>query len=206
MYDVPSYLFKCPTNILLSGCTGSGKTSWLKRLLNNPSMFSKPPDRIVYCYGIWTEDFNDMKSVEFREGLDLPSFDKTQHTILILDDLMHEVLSSEEACKLVTMKSHHQNITPIVLVQNLYLQAKHSVTIMQNMHYRILLKSIKDIQKIKMLGREMGKEKAMEAAYKDATSEPYGYLFVDLSPHSIDDLRLRTKVFPGEAQIIYLPK
>ena len=41
-------------------------------------------------------------------------------------------------------------------------------------------------------------------AYADATSVPYGYLLVDLKPEQDDRYRLRTNVFPGETQYVYI--
>jgi len=41
-------------------------------------------------------------------------------------------------------------------------------------------------------------------AYADATIVPYGYLLVDLKPEQDDLYRLRTNVFPGETQYVYM--
>ena len=41
-------------------------------------------------------------------------------------------------------------------------------------------------------------------AFKDATSEPYSYLVLDLRPEQDEDLRLRTQIFPGEKQYVYV--
>jgi len=43
-------------------------------------------------------------------------------------------------------------------------------------------------------------------AYVDATKRPYGYLLLDLRSDQDDDLHLGTNIFPGERQIIYVPK
>ena len=43
-------------------------------------------------------------------------------------------------------------------------------------------------------------------AYIDATKRPYGYLLLDLRCDQDDDLLLRTNIFPGEYQIVYVPK
>ena len=43
-------------------------------------------------------------------------------------------------------------------------------------------------------------------AYADATSVPYGYLLVDLKPEQNDRHRLKTNVFPGETQYVYVRK
>lgn len=43
--------FKCPTNILVYGCTSSGKTYWTERILQHvDKMFDQPIQKIVYCY------------------------------------------------------------------------------------------------------------------------------------------------------------
>ena len=39
--------------------------------------------------------------------------------------------------------------------------------------------------------------------YQDATSEVYGYLVIDCDPKSPQELKLRTKIFPGERTICY---
>ena len=43
-------------------------------------------------------------------------------------------------------------------------------------------------------------------AYKDATREPYSYLFVDLRPEQNEELRLRTNIFPDETRYVYVSK
>jgi len=57
------------------------------------------------------------------------------------------------------------------------------------------------------LARQMYQKSSQFAivAYKDATREPYSYLLVDLRPEQYDELRLRTNVFPGETQYVYVP-
>ena len=60
MIQLPDYTFITPTTMIISGATGSGKTTWLKKLLSHPDMFSTKPDRIIYCYGTWQDTFEDM--------------------------------------------------------------------------------------------------------------------------------------------------
>ena len=51
-----------------------------------------------------------------------------------------------------------------------------------------------------------GRVKFFQEVYNDATKEKWGYLFIDLKPDTSDELRLRTKIFPGENPIVYVPK
>ena len=46
----------------------------------------------------------------------------------------------------------------------------------------------------------------MIEAFKKETSVPYGYLLIDLKQETDDKLRLRTGIFPGVVQYVYLRK
>ena len=207
MYEVTEAVFITPTTIVVSGATGSGKTTFLKKLLKNPQLFSQIPDRVVYCYGAWQTAFEDMPGVEFREGLDIPKKTGDEHILLILDDLMTEVVQSPIVQALFTEGSHHKKITVILVLQNLFQQGKHARSIALNSHYIVLMKNLRDIQQVKVLGRQLGQEKVLEAAYKDSMKNPYSYILIDLSPHQIyDNLRLSTNIFPTEERVVYLSK
>ena len=207
MIQVENYVFKCPTTIVVSGSTGSGKTTWLKNLLHNPELLSSPPDKIIYCYGTWQKGFLEMHDVEFRNGVDIPETDSNQHTIIILDDLMNDVLKSKKAEDLFTKGSHHKNITVIFILQNLFQQGRFARSIMLNSHYIVLMNNTRDTLQIKHLGRQLGMADAVEEAYKDCMMTKYNYLIVDLSPHNNTKIKLRSSIFPEEGEhIIYLPK
>ena len=49
------------------------------------------------------------------------------------------------------------------------------------------------------------KENFVFEAFKDATSIPYGYLFLDMKVETPEDLRVRSRIFPGDDLIIYGP-
>ena len=87
----------------------------------------------------------------------------------------------------------------------MYCQGKHSRTINLNTHILVLMKNPRDLSQIQCLARQafMGKSKFLLEAFKDATSQPYGYLILDFSPTGPDAYRVRTRVFPGEDTIIY---
>jgi len=77
-----------------------------------------------------------------------------------------------------------------------------------NAHYMVLFKNPRDASQFAYLARQMypGFSKFAIEAYKDATREPYSYLLVDLRTEQDEDLRLRTNIFPGESQHVYVPK
>lgn len=209
MIELPEYVFKTPTAITISGSSGSGKTTLLKRILRTPSLFSTPPDRIIYNYGVWQDSFHDMTNVDFRKGVDIPEVDISQHTLIVFDDLMHEIVNSKDALDLFCLGSHHKNITIVLLLQNIYVQGKHAKSIMMNVHYMLVMNNARDIHQIKNLGRQLGMGSTVEEAYNDCMRQPYGYLLISLSPHHICtdttvSLRLRNGIFPGDIQFVYL--
>jgi len=69
---------------------------------------------------------------------------------------------------------------------------KHIRIISLNAHYMIIFKNPKDASQFASLARQMYPNKSAFAkkAYKDATQEPYSYLFVDLRPEQDEDLQL----------------
>ena len=43
-----------PFTCIVAGCTQSGKTVWVKKLLENAHLtIQPPPQRIIWCYGQW---------------------------------------------------------------------------------------------------------------------------------------------------------
>jgi len=197
-----------PFTCIVAGPSGSGKTVFTTKLIENASQMIDPaPEHILWCYGVYQNFFNDLKSVEFHEGLpDLERFDGKQRTLLILDDLMHE--TDDRVSQIFTRVSHHKNLSVLYLSQNLFYGSKQNRTISLNAHYLVLFKNARDATQISHLASQMypGKSKYMIESYRDATSKPFTYLLIDLKPDTDDKLRLRSSIFPGEITYVYLPK
>jgi ABC-type dipeptide/oligopeptide/nickel transport system ATPase component len=98
----------------ISGLSGSGKTVWVKKFLENADkMIDRKVDQIIYCFGenqpIYEEMLQKLPHIQFYEGFlqikDLtdPSF----HTLMVIDDLQNELLDNLELANLFTKTSHH---------------------------------------------------------------------------------------------------
>jgi len=200
--------FKHPFTATIAGPTGSGKTVFTIRFINEAkNMITPPPEKIVYCYGEYQPSFNMMPGVVFNEGLpDIKDFDGKQRTLLIIDDLMTE--SGDSISNIFTKISHHRNVSIIFLTQNLFYKSKQSRTMSLNSHYIIVFKNARDAMQIATLARQMypGQAKFLVEAFQDATKKPYGYLLIDLKATTIDRYRIRTNIFPDEVQYVYVPK
>ena len=87
-----------PFTCIVAGCTQSGKTVWVKSLLENAQTTISPtPQRIIWCYGQWQPSYFDMMrimpGIEFNEGItdDIDNadyLDVSQRNLIVLDDLM----------------------------------------------------------------------------------------------------------------------
>ena len=70
------------------------------------------------------------------------------------------------------------------------------------------MRNAADKSQVMNLARQLypGNTKHLLEAYKDSTSEKWGYLLVDMSPETDEKLRLRTNIFPGELLTVYVAK
>ena len=87
----------------------------------------------------------------------------------------------------------------------MFCQGKCARTVSLNTHYTILLRNPRDVMQVGVLGKQIGMNGTLVEAYTDCMAKPYGYLLIDLSPHSDDAYRLKTNIFPDEDRIIYSP-
>jgi hypothetical protein len=194
--------------------SGSGKTTLLYKILKNrKELFTTPPEKIMYFYGVWQKMFDSMERelpVDFVEGLPakdiIDEFADGTSRCIVLDDLMSDVVKSIDMQHIFTRGSHHKNITVIYLNQNMYCQGKFSRTLSLNTQYIFILKCPRDTTQLALMGRQIGVGKSLIEAYEDVMANyPYGYLMLDLSPHNNDGYKLKTNIFPEEDEVVYIP-
>ena len=207
-----SAVLQHPFTCIVAGCTQSGKTVWVKSLLENAQKTISPaPQRIIWCYGQWQPSYFDMMrtmpGIELNQGIpdDIDNadyLDVSQRNLIVLDDLMAQSGKDKRISDLFTKGSHHRNLSIIYIVQNIFHQGKEMRNISLNAHYIVLFKSPRDKQQISMLARQINPGKVQEfmRSYDDATSRPHGYLMLDLKPTTDDQQRLKTNILPGEIE------
>ena len=207
-----SAVLQHPFTCIVAGCTQSGKTVWVKSLLENAQKTISPaPQCIIWCYGQWQPSYFDMMrtmpGIEFNQGIpdDIDNadyLDVSQRNLIVLDDLMAQSGKDKRISDLFTKGSHHRNLSIIYIVQNIFHQGKEMRNISLNAHYIVLFKSPRDKQQISMLARQINPGKVQEfmRSYDDATSRPHGYLMLDLKPTTDDQQRLKTNILPGEIE------
>jgi len=217
--------FNSPTTIMVCGPTGSGKTYLTKQILEHADgMFSEKPSKIIICYNSWQPIFDELRTklekITFHQGLpnDETFTEWTEidgHKILVIDDCMAEGSNSSELQKMFCVNSHHNSITVLFLVQNIFQKGKVMRTLSLNTHYFILFRNYRDQLQIETLGRQIFPRQTdyFRRAYLMGTSKRYGYLLVDVSPHSPEVHieggtplpPLRSSILPGEDTVVYTP-
>lgn len=201
-YNESDIYFKRPFCMMIAGPSQCGKTYFTKELLefNELRVYPKP-NRIIYCYKEWQKGFDQLKKsipkIEFYNGINeeiLTSINASEDAIVILDDLMQECVDNKSILDLFTVSSHHKNISPVFLTQNLFCKGKHARSISLNTHYLVLFKNPRDKTQIRTLGCQLypDKFKSFLEAFSEATDKPYGKLIVDLKQETPDELRLRS--------------
>lgn len=210
---VSRHVFLGPTAIMISGCTSSGKTTWVNRVLENKDeLFDPPPHKVLYCYGEMQPLFDEMKKfsfIEFHHGLptvdDIDAFADGQHNLIVLDDLMADIVKDESIQQLFTRGSHHKNLSIMYLAQNIFCQGKCSRNISLNCAYIVLFKNPRDLYQIQLVGRQIGLPRTLPEAYEDCMKDLYGYLVIDMSPRHTGLPHLCSQIFPSQDHVTYHP-
>ena len=193
-----SFIFKHPFSMIVAGPSRCGKTYWVINLLLNAKERIDPiPEKIVYCYAHWQPKYDVLKEhidfVHWHEGMPSKSFlDEISNAIVILDDLMAESVNDTGIMGIFTKRSHHQNISVILLMQNLYEQGKRSVTIQRNTQFLVLFKNPRDRLQIKTLAMQMFPEKWRKflERFEHETKKQHGKVILDFSSDTSDENRI----------------
>ena len=212
------YPFESGATHMICGQSGAGKSVHVFNILKHMQIMfgNNLPQKVKIYYGIWQPLYDEiMKSIpDISFQKDLPSLedlneftDPKLHTLCILDDVMTTAVDSEVVELIFTRISHHRNLSCLYLAQNIFATGKRARTISLNTKYIHLFSSPRDQLQVKYLGRQLFPEKsqALVEAYQDCMMEPYGYLIIDLTVHTEYAHRLRTKIFPQENTIVYVP-
>ena len=201
-------VFKHPFSAIISGPSGSGKTCFVEKLLkHNESMIQPSPSRVIWHYAQWQSMYNAMDGVEFKQG---PPSDEDIQTyndsLLIIDDLMSECVALSS--NIFTKFSHHLRISVIYILQNLFVQSKNQRSISLNTGHIVLFKNPRDFSQAMFLARQVSpyNPNLCVEAFLDATKKPHSYLLFDFLQDTPDTHRMRTNIFPGESDDIYVKK
>ena len=151
-----------PTPAIISGPTGSGKSTFIFRIIENVSvMFKEKVYKIYYFYIVWQTLFKRFHNtkVSFVKGLPnediIEKISDSTHNLLIVYDMQMTALNSSFIANLFSTESHHKNLSVFLVLQNFFNQGKHGRDISLNSHYLILFRNKRDKNIIKILGTQI---------------------------------------------------
>lgn len=204
-----------PSRFIIYGPSGSGKTSFIENFLKNLKyLFNMKFDNIIYCSGQSNLSFDRVNNVKIKEIniIDeniIDNFDENTNNLLIIDDNMHNVVNDILISDLFTKKSHHLNITVVLVLQNLFPKSKFMRDISSNSTYIVLMSNPREILQIKTLGMQIdgAKDSFVIKCFLDATkNKPFSYLLLDFNQNTSDKIRVRTNIFEHEKPTIVYVK
>ena len=197
-----------PFRLIIGGGSGTGKTTFLQRLVNE-GHFSSPFEKIVYCYPDYLIDppveFDPI--VDFRPGIgDLEFYSSLpKNTLIILDDLMSECGESKDIMKLFTVIARKRQLSIIFLVQNMFDKSKQFRNIRLNATTLVLFKfhAAKDIPKRILKDLDMDTlitSRSLDNIFKN----PYAYIMFDIHPNRQSDFGcIKANIFERNFSIFY---
>ena len=176
--------------------------------MENQDIFVPKPTLILVVYKVYDEDFDKLKKSLHNKILffpDMPDSAELQnliqnqeHTILALDDVQ-DLTSNQFYTDLFCFRSHHERVTPIILVQHLHKHGKFSNAITANTHSLILFPSPRDQSMLLSVGRQLGQYGLLKAIFNDIVQEGnYRYLIVNCHPTTPRDMRFLTNILKSD--------
>lgn len=203
--------FKHPFAMIVAGASGTGKTEYVKRLLD-PGHISPPLVKTFWFYSEWQPAYTKFPpNVTPVAGMPA-SFDDyidgREARCLVFDDLMSQCADNGIVKELFLQKRHHANVSVILILQNLFCQGKQMRNIHLNTQYVVLFPTPRDKSQFDHFARQVEPRRRnfLMDAYKDATARPYSHLLVDLMPHTPEKVRYRSESLSNQRQTVYIPK
>ena len=187
--------------------SGCGKTDLIFNMLQTSSIY---PEflKIYYFYKEFQDIFTSMQQkipqIEFIKYSGLDITQKLSDCLLIYDNSCEEMFNDKDFVKIAT-SGRHRRLHVIYVKHNLSQQSKWSRTIDLNTTHIILFKSLRDIQQIEYLGKQLNCLQLLKDAYELATTQPYGHLIIDLDPKKSQGLRFASQITGPDPSIFYIP-
>jgi len=204
-------IFNHPFTCILSGPSRCGKTEWTLKLLKHRKEMIKPNvEQIIWCYGSKgtiprVREVCD--NVTFVQNLpNLDDMDSSIPKLVIMDDLQ-AMATDGTVARIFARESHHNNLSCIFIVQNAFGKQNDMRDASLNTMYRVIFPNPIDKLQLHILGR--GFKPQHPSFFADCLEDrkketDYGYLLVDYTPTTKDVLRVRSNIFPGEENLVYI--
>src|SRR5690625_4614167 len=206
MMECGPFVLRMPFTALVSGASGSGKSTFTLKLLQSPHLFEQPVSEVLWFHGVNAIN-TPIGDASIRTFAGLPDAETLKHLsadgghrILVLDDLMMELIKDKALlAALFTKYSHHYRLSILLLTQSLF-DIPRIVRI--NTHYFVLFRSLSEKLNIQNLGKQLfpGKLKYFLGSFDDATTRNFGFLIISVHP------REQNRCFTLATDVFSVPK
>ncbi len=207
-----------PFRMIISGPTLAGKSQFCKQLIKHRNVvFDKEFTRVLYAIPeesahLHQEFIEELRKyynhLEIVEGL--PNLSELQLRVdqrpklIIIDDLMTKVFSSESMLHLVTQDSHHCNCSVVITCQNVFFPGKYTKSFLRNASEKVFFFDKTDSLLLSIISRHMFPsqqhflKRCFEWIYENRKDAKLKYLLVDSSSLSRlpTNALVRTFIFP----------
>jgi hypothetical protein len=211
-----SLKLKTPFCCSISGPSQSGKSEMLFNFVKfREDIFTSKFHRIVYSephsLSSRNNDFFSRLQKEFPQiercyGLpNLVQLNLTHNTLpclILIDDQMNEVLSSEEMLNLATKNVHHFNLSVCITIQNYFQTNRFRQSFVKNCQYRFFFFNRIDLRELNLISSQIANSPKFFASnfeflYKRFPDVHSHYLLIDGQFNSeAKQLWCRTSIFP----------
>lgn len=204
------------STMIVSGPSKCGKTTFVTKLIRaKDQLFQHPIGKVWWFHGarFGAERAHDSlcnppfctrcggeNKVAWKEGVptedDLEAVEK--YDLVVLDDLQSEMTKDNNITSLFLKQSHHKHFFVIVMQQNIYGDKEQRLR-NANVHYWVAFNNPRNQRQISEFLSRMypSGQNAIQSIFKHILENDgnYGYLFVDFTPETRHDLRLRSHLF-----------
>ena len=203
-------LFEFPFRMIISGSSQCGKTTFAERILRE-NVFGRKPEFILYCH----PDLCGGTPVNWEDTLDIPITYHTgvptlaalqqlnSNTVVVLDDLYEECITSRGVDQLFRVISGKKNISVIAMTQRYFAQGRFGMNIRNNCTSTVIMRNA-DERINKKLGNLFNCKKDFEIALKEFQDKQFPYIMINHTRCSlVTGCRIYTKVF-GKCKFVIM--
>lgn len=217
-FEIFDARIKHPFRMIVAGPSMSGKTVFVTELIKNAfQLIDSQINNIVWFYGIRTKILENILTYEtYKTKISLiegfpDSIEKyiqsNANNLFIFDDLMLESVSNKDLTEIFTRKSHHLNISIILIMQDIFYKGTERKTFLRNSQYLVLFSNPLDLSSIYCIATKIMPKRVnifMEIFF-EATKSAHGYLFIDGAQKTPNRARLKTNIF-SPYQTVFISK
>ncbi len=196
--------FFSPFTMIVTGPSRSGKSTFITNLIKNLDSLvdGEKIEQVIWCYKNENSIPKDLKShpiVTFHKGVPTDLAEIAPNTLIVFDDLMMDSFS-KEITEIFTVLSHHNNISIILVLHNLFFQNKFTRNITLNTQYIVYFKNPRDLSSISHITRQLcpSNSRNLQTLFNEVTSEQFAYLIIDLVQDTPEILKYRSNIFNKE--------